>query len=42
MADLAFVLMGVPLANASFIGNGTIFGPFHTERDSNLNDGNIL
>ena len=37
VADLAFVLMGVPLLMASLMGKGTMLGPFHAERDSNLN-----
>ncbi len=42
VADLAFVLIGVPFSKASLIGKGTIFGPFHTERDSNLSVGIII
>lgn len=42
MADLALVLIGVPLATASLIGKGTILGPFQAERDSKRSVGNIL
>ncbi len=42
MAALAFVLIGVPLVMASLMGNGTMLGPFHTDRDKSLAAGCIL
>jgi hypothetical protein len=42
VAALAFVLIGVPLVMASLMGNGTMLGPFHTDRDKSLAAGCIL